>query len=124
MAPKSCFIPVELPEPLDRSLRAYQQQQAIDSAASAILSILEQFFASEDNAPRYATQEQLQQLEAKVDRLAASLALLPPLPPQYPPPASPGASLPLARTSAKFTFLATEDEIEDEPDEILYDFVE
>ncbi|MBD2576702.1 hypothetical protein [Oscillatoria sp. FACHB-1406] len=120
----SSFISLELPQPLARSLQAYQQQHAIDSPASAILSILEQFFAAQGNSPGYATQEQLQQLEAKVDRLTASIALLPPLPPQYPTTASNPAPPPLPRSSATFAFLCSEDDIDDEPDEILYDFQE
>lgn len=121
-------IPLELPERLQRSLLAYQQQQSLESPASAILSILEQFFQQNGLSANYATQEQLQQLEAKVNDLSEWVGQLrrtiSPLP------ATEKVSSPQAtvngmqsRTFAS-SFDLLEDDIDDEPDEVLYDFLE
>jgi hypothetical protein len=123
-------INLELPEHLHRSLVAYQQQQAHDSPASAILSILGQFLQSESQLPAYATQAQLQQLEAQVSdlskfvtQMSQAIALRA---------SSAGTeetnshhtTVYAARSTTFSSAIAIGEEMEDEPDEVLYDFLE
>jgi hypothetical protein len=127
-------INLYLPEEFYQTLIAYQEQQEFDSASDAVVEILAQFFQKGNEAKRYATVEQLEALEGKVTRLTFQVAALS----QVRASSTPSEA---ARTEPAFgndyihpanlaqppsvDFENTSvEEVEDEPDEILLDFLE
>lgn len=108
---------------LYQSLKIYQEENKLDSLDSAVVEVLTQFFQVKEETKRYATVKQLDILAEKVDRLSQQVAALslvnknatslPTSSPTQPSPKS-GAS----EGSEEW------DDFEDEPDEILYDFLE
>lgn len=126
-------IDVFLPDELYQALIAYQKQQKFEEASDAVVKILAQFFHKEEEIKRYATVEQLEALEGKVTYLskqvtALSQALANSASPQTArtmPTLSNDKSRPeyLAQQPSA-TFASTSfEEVEDEPDEILHDFL-
>ena len=123
-------ILLDLPEPLYRALIAYQQQQGYSSPAIAIAGILSEFLQPPTpNLPTWATQEQVQKLEDRVNQLSQLVHLLqnqaiaasPKTEDSPPPPKNANANV---TRSKPFSSLVTTEENDDEPDEILYDFLE
>jgi hypothetical protein len=128
------LVGIYLPEELYQALSAYQEQRGFEETSGAVIEILAQFFHKEGEVKRYATLEQLEALEGKVTHLSKQVAQLgeviasstlpeaagtvPRLGNEYThPPVSAQPS------SVTFGSPAFEEE-EDEPDEILYDFLE
>ncbi len=115
-------LSVYLPEELYQTLIAYREQHKFEAASEAVVEILSQFFEKDNEVKRYATVEQLKTLENKVAHLSHQVTQL------YPIIAS-SAPTPAARTvpteSNDCSFgNPSFDELEDEPDEILQDFLE
>ena len=113
---------IYLPEPLYQSLIAYQKQRGFGETSDAITTILAQFFEKSDEVKRYATVEQMEALERKVSHLSQQVTQLCQII---------ASSAPTKTASTVFTasnayvFESTDfDEVEDEPDEILSDFLE
>ncbi|MBD0343933.1 MAG: hypothetical protein ICV63_03690 [Coleofasciculus sp. Co-bin14] len=128
------LVSVYLPEEVYQSLIAYQQQQGLEEASEAVVKILAQFFHQGGEVKRYATVEQLESLEGKVTYLSEQVALLSQIIPRNAPTEAALTAIavdkehthptPAAQQPAVTvvnTFLEEEDE---EPDEILYDFLE
>lgn len=134
MVAQTKLVNIHLPEELYQALLAYQEQQELEEASSAIVDILAQFFHEGVPVKRYATQEQLETLESKVTRLSEQVKQLSQSMTRVAPtqeattastvgnehiPRHHPAQLPVsAFASANF------EEVEDEPYEILYDFLE
>ncbi|MFP4099059.1 hypothetical protein [Coleofasciculus sp.] len=118
---------VSISDSLYQSLTTYQEKKQLDSLDSAIVEILTQFFQLNEEAKRYATVEQLDTLAQKVDRLSQQVATLSQVNANNTPTA---ASLPTQTTKpTQQSAIASEvskdwKDIDDEPDEILHDFLE
>jgi hypothetical protein len=115
-------VSVYLPEELYQVLIAYQEQQKFEAASDAVVEIVSQFLHKDHEVKRYATVEQFKALENKVTHLNQQVAQL------YQVMAS-SAPIAAARTDSpegnNHTFGDTSfEEVDDEPDEILYDFLE
>lgn len=127
-------ISVYLPDSLYQTLIAYQEKQTLNSASSAVVEILAQFFQEGDPTNRYATVEQMQALEEKVAQLSELITALTQVGVHSTPSADPTAksvtphSFPqvanLAQLSGNTFGKISFEDVEDEPDEILYDFLE
>ncbi|HBB36227.1 MAG TPA: hypothetical protein DDZ80_05645 [Cyanobacteria bacterium UBA8803] len=133
MAPPNNRISLYLPTPLYQALSAYQQRQKLEMASDAIVEILTQFFELGVPSQHYVTTEQLAGLERKFAHLTEQVAQLRQaiasstptqanktvsvaLPAHAPPAPSLQQS---ARVWADDSF----EDVEEEPDEILYDFL-
>lgn len=104
------ILNVPISDSLYQALIAYQQQEQLQEAHSAVVKILTQFFQLEE-AQSYATVEQLQVLSRKVAYLSEQMATFQQfIANSSTNTANPGASAYL-------------EEDEDEPDEILHDFL-
>jgi hypothetical protein len=110
-----------LPEELYQSLITYQKQQNFEAASEAVEEILAQFFHKNNEVKRYATVEQLNALENKVTHVNQQVAQLYQIIATSAPTEITKA-VPIEDNNA-FVSLSDE-ELEDEPDEILYDFLE
>ena len=112
---------IYLPEELYQALLTYKNQQQFEGTSEAVEEILAQFFHKDNQIKRYATVEQVKALENQVTHLNQQIAQL------YQILASP-APTQIAKTvsiEGDDTFVAPSyEELEDEPDEILYDFLE
>jgi len=112
---------VYLPEELYQSLLTYKNQQQLEGTSEAVEEILAEFFHKDNQAKRYATVEQVKALENQLTHLNQQLAQL------YSIIAS-STPTQIAKTvsiEGDDTFVAPSyEELEDEPDEILYDFLE
>ena len=113
---------VYLPEELYQALITYQKQQKFEAISEAVEEILAQFFEKDNEVKRYATVEQLKALENKVTHLNQQIAQLYQI-------ISSSTLTTAARTESPegndYTFGDSSfDEPDDEPDEILYDFLE
>jgi hypothetical protein len=122
-------ILLDLPEPLYRALIAYQQQQGYSSPAIAIAGILSEFLQPQTpNLPTWATQEQVQKLEAQFNQLSQLVHLLQnqaiAASPKTEDSPSPPKNTNVTRSKSFSSSLVTTEENDDEPDEILYDFLE
>lgn len=119
---KKKSLSISLPQELLKQLKAYQQQQDIDSSEDAIVAALEAFFEQAGDA--YAPLDRVVQLEAQVDRLTEQIAVLQAFLMQS------EAKTPAIAESQPVTTAAiglpeeSFEDSEDEPDEILYDFLE
>jgi hypothetical protein len=119
-------FPVSIPESLYSVLKTYQEQNQLDSIDSAVVEILTQFFQLEAESKRYATVEQLNSLAEKVDRLSQQVTALSQVKDNH---TSTAVSSPTQTTQQKQPLtdpVVSDDweDIEDEPDEILYDFLD
>jgi len=128
------LVNVYLPEELYQALIAYQDQLGFEEVSDAVVPILAQFFHKGGEIKRYATVEQLEALEGKLTHMSKQVAQLtqviasaapteatrtvPKVGSEYTRP-----TLTAHQRSVAFVSTNIEDE-EDEPDEILYDFLE
>lgn len=123
-------VSVYLPEELYQALMAYQEQQKFEAASETVVEILSQFlekdnsqlFRKGNQVKRYATEEQLKALEGKVTSLNQQVAQLHQLVAS-----STAIAFPRVTSSENndCTFGDSSfDEVGEEPDEILYDFLE
>ncbi|MEC4985927.1 MAG: hypothetical protein SAJ37_15770 [Oscillatoria sp. PMC 1068.18] len=122
-------INLSLPDSLYQALNTYQQRQNLDSPSQAAVDILLQFFLLENQTRPYATKDQLKNLENQISRLNRQVTQLNQSYSQLiltqktqilslSDSEKPGES-----ESINFPDPNWDDEIEDEPDEILYDFL-
>lgn len=111
-----------LPEKLYQALIVYQNQQNFEAASDTVVEILSQFFHKDNQVKPYARVEQLQALENKVTHLNQQVAQLYQIIASSAPPE---AARTLSAHANEHTFGDSSfDEVDDEPDEILYDFLE
>lgn len=116
------LVNLYLPESLYESLIAYQEQQAIEEPSDAVVKILTQFFEKNNVLKRYATLEQVEALEKKVAHLSMQIIQLSQIIASSTP--TEGVNT-LPTGSTEYTFGDSSfEEVEDEPDEILYEFME
>lgn len=113
---------VYLPEKLYQALIVYQNQKNFEATSDTVVEILSQFFHQDNEVKPYVRVEQLQALENKVTHLNQQVAQL------YQIIASSAPTEPARKLSVhsnENTFGDSSfDEVDDEPDEILYDFLE
>lgn len=113
---------IYLPDPLYQTLIAYQKQREFGEASEAIIAILAQFFEKSDEVKRYATVEQMAALERKVSHLSQQVTQLYQIMASS---AQTESANKVFTASNAYAFESTDfDEVEDEPDEILSDFLE
>ncbi|MEW6497318.1 MAG: hypothetical protein AB1589_33165 [Cyanobacteriota bacterium] len=116
------LVNVYLPESIYQTLIAYQEQQEIEEPSDAVVKILTQFFEKNNVLKRYATVEQLEALEKKVAHLSLQVVQLSQIIASSPP--TEGAKT-VPTGNSEYTFGDSSfEEAEDEPDEILYEFIE
>jgi hypothetical protein len=113
---------VYLPDPLYQALIAYQKQQGFEEASLAIIEILTRFLEKNAEVKRYATVEQLEVLQKNVTHLSQQVAQLSQIIASSAQ-AQVSSTMPANHNEYTFENTDVEDE-EDEPDEILYDFIE
>ncbi|HAA33093.1 MAG TPA: hypothetical protein DCE56_41955 [Cyanobacteria bacterium UBA8553] len=128
------LVSIYLPEELYQALINYQEQRGIEETSRALSEILAQFFHKDSKVKRYATVEELEVLEAKVTHLGQQVAQLCEVIASSTPPeaartvATLGSEYTRPALSAQQSTIDFEsnsfEEEEDEPDEILYDFLE
>ena len=128
------LVGIYLPEELYQALTAYQERQGFEETSGAVIEILAQFFHKDGEVKRYATVEQMEALEGKVTHLSKQVAQLCEIIASFTPAAAArtipilskeGTQPPLSAQPSSVTFGSTSfEEEEDEPDEILYDFLE
>lgn len=115
-------LSVYLPEKLYQILIAYQDKQEFETASEATVEILSQFFNKGNEGKRYATVEQLETLKGNVNHLSQQIVQLRQLVTSSAPNA---AAITLYQESNEYNLESTRlEEEEDEPDEILSDFIE
>ncbi|MBD2461220.1 hypothetical protein H6G89_09200 [Oscillatoria sp. FACHB-1407] len=126
MAIDETSVRIHLPQHLLERVRAYQMEHSITSFSAAVIQVLEQFFTPSSDAPTYAPLDRLEALEKEVQSLSYQLAQLnrqmiaQSMPPQlWSQPPSPES----LRNSYGMAQPLTYEDIEDEPDEILWDFM-
>ena len=128
------LVGIYLPEQLYQALSAYQEQRGFEETSGAVIEILAQFFHQDGEVKRYATVGQLEVLEAKVTHLSQQVAQLCEVIASSTPPEA-ARTVPTwnseythpalsAQQSAVDIGSTSLEEEEDEPDEILYDFLE
>jgi len=128
------LVSVYLPEELYQALIAYQEQLGFEEASEAFVEILAQFFHKDSPVKHYAMVEQLEALEGKVSQLSEQLALLSPIFARTTTTQAAKTASAFSKEYARPTLTAQppstpfrntdlEEEYE-EPDEILYDFLE
>lgn len=119
-------VTISLPQELSKKLKVYQQKQAILSSEDAIVSVLKAFFERADDNSSYAPLDRLIQLEAQVDCLSEQMANLQKF--VTPSVAKPPVLFDRHHSEQKAIEPVPGDysyeELEDEPDEILYEFLE
>ena len=104
------------------ALIAYQKQQKFEAASDTVVEILSQFFQKDNEVKRYASEEQLKALENKDTHLNQQVAKLYQIISSSTPAA---AAITESAEGNDYTFGDTSfDQADDEPDEILYDFLE
>jgi len=106
---------VSISDSLYQSLTTYQEKNQIDSLDSAIVEILTQFFQLGEEAKCYATVEQLDILAEKVDRLSQQVTALSQVK---------ANNIPTQQSAIASEVSKDWKDIDDEPDEILHDFLE
>lgn len=112
---------------LYHSLTTYQEKNQLDSLDSAVVEILTQFFQLGKETKRYATVEQLDTLAEKVDRLSQQVAALSQVKANTTPTATSSptqTSKPTPQSAIASEVSKDWKDIDDEPDEILHDFLE
>ncbi len=128
------LVSVYLPDPLYQALIAYQEQQGFEEASEAVVEILAQFFHKDGKVKRYATVEQLEAIEGKVTHLFEQVAQLSQVIARNAPTEAARTTIAVGNEYARPTLIAQQptvtfgntdfDEEDEEPDEILYDFLE
>lgn len=113
---------VYLPEKLYQILVSYQGQQGFETASDATVEILSQFFNKDNEGKRYATVEQVEALKEKVTHLSQQIVQLRQLNTSSAPNAA--ARTMYAESNPYNVESINFEEGEDEPDEILSDFIE
>lgn len=106
---------VSISDSLYQSLTTYQEKNQIDSLDSAVVEILTQFFQLGEEAKCYATVEQLDILAEKVDRLSQQVTALSQVK---------ANNIPTQQSAIASEVSKDWKDIDDEPDEILHDFLE
>lgn len=112
------LVSISIPNELQQALEEYRQKNGIESTSDAVIEVLQKFFEVKTVTPAYASVKQVEALENWVENLAEQITAI----------NQSIKYLSLARTmtspavSSDLTSLE-EDEIEDEPDEILFDFL-
>lgn len=126
MALKTKSVSIDLPQDLLKKLKHYQQKQNIKSSADAIIAALQAFLALEEDVGAYAPLDRLINLEQQVDRLIQQIAELravvaQPAPKTTAPEHDRSQAAPsIASAPSNYEY----EDFEDEPDEILYGFLE
>lgn len=113
---------VYLPEELYQSLLSYKNQQQYEGTSEAVEAILAEFFHKDNQVKRYATVEQVKALENQVTHLNQQVAQLYQILASFAPTQT--AKTVLVESNEHTFGDSSFDELEDEPDEILYDFLE
>lgn len=115
-------LSVYLPERLYQVLISYQDKQEFETASDATVEILSQFFNKGNEGKRYATVEQLETLKGNVNHLSQQIVQLRQLVTTSAPSA---ADRILYQETNEYNLEGTDfEEEDDEPDEILSDFIE
>jgi hypothetical protein len=115
-------ISVYLPEELYQILISYQEQRRFEAASDTVVEILSQFFQKDNEVKRYATIEQMEVHENQVAHLTKQVAQLYQIIASSAPTT---ASITISPESRGYPFESTSfEEVDDEPDEILHDFLE
>jgi hypothetical protein len=115
-------VSVYLPEKLYQVLISYQDKQEFETASDATVEILSQFFNKANEGKRYATVDQLETLKGNVTHLSQQIVQLRQLIASSDPNS---AARTLYQESNEYNLESTSfEEEEDEPDEILSDFIE
>lgn len=115
-------VSVYLPEKLYQVLISYQDQREFETASDATVEILSQFFNKGNEGQRYATVDQLETLKGKVTHLSQQIVQLRQLMASSAPNA---AARTIYQENNEYSLESTSfEEGEDEPDEILSDFIE
>lgn len=114
-------LSVYLPEKLYQVLISYQEQQEFETASDATVEILSQFFNKDNEGKRYATVEELETLKGNVTHLSQQVTRLR----QFIASSAPNSvdRTPYQESDEYMESISLEAE-EDEPDEILSDFIE
>jgi hypothetical protein len=112
------FLSIAVSLALHQKLVTYQENHRLDSLSDAVSAILADYFKRETSSERYASLERVEDLENMVGSLREQIQGLR----QQLHPYSSLASVtnPIAQPIDPLP----DDEIEDEPDEILYDFLQ
>lgn len=115
-------LSVYLPEKLYQVLISYQDKQEFETASDATVEILSQFFNKGNEGKRYATVEQLETLKGNVNHLSQQIVQLR----QFVTTSAPSAvDRILYQETNEYNLEGTDfEEEDDEPDEILSDFIE
>lgn len=110
---------------LHQSLMIYQEQHQLDSLETAVVEILTHFFQLQEEAERYATIEQLNDLSQKVDDLSRQLAVLSQVKANKTPITLSSPTRINQQKPSETVPEISDDwkDVEDEPDEILHDFL-
>lgn len=118
---------LNLPPSLGFALQTYQHTEGLDSLESAALKLLQDFFQSRLPSPQYAPLERLEQLENQVSQLLEleeKLRQVLSSPSRENPLFVSSLRLPITKTfSSSVATRLVNDDVEDEPDEILTDFL-
>lgn len=115
-------LSIYLPEKLYQVLISYQDKQEFETASDATVEILSQFFNKGNEGKRYATVEQLETLKGNVNHLSQQIVQLRQL---VTTPAPITADRILYQETNEYNLEGTDfEEDDDEPDEILSDFIE
>jgi metal-responsive CopG/Arc/MetJ family transcriptional regulator len=115
-------VSVYLPEKLYQVLISYQDKQEFETTSDAIVEILSQFFNKGNEGQRYATVAQLETLKGNVTHLSQQIVQLRQLMASS---ASNAAARTIYQENNEYSLESTSfEEGEDEPDEILSDFIE
>lgn len=118
MATNESLISFSVPDELQQVLEEFRQKNGIESTSGAVVEVLQKFFEGKANTPTYASVRQVEALENWVKNLAEQVASI----------NQSVKYLSVTRSIANSVIPVSsmdleEDEIEDEPDEILFDFL-
>jgi hypothetical protein len=122
MATEELLVSVHLPADILKQLIAYQTEAGIESASGAVVNVLRQFFQLNTTTSSTVSMERFEALANRVEHLTHQIEILKQaiaLPPRTL--TSVASNRPGLATSV---LLLSDEDIEDEPDEILYDFLE
>jgi hypothetical protein len=118
MSADEFLVSISIPNELQQVLEEYRQKNGIESTSGAVVEVLQKFFAGKTNTPTYASVRQVEALENWVKNLAEQVASI----------NQSVKYLSVTRSIANSVIPLNsidleEDEVEDEPDEILFDFL-
>lgn len=112
---------IYLSDQLYQALITYQKQHGFENASVAVVEILAQFLQTDNQVKHYATVEQMEAQERKVTHLSQQVAQLYQIIASSP---HSQANSTVFSASKEYTQESTDfDEVEDEPDEILHEFL-